>query len=294
MSVASLRLQPLALGAGDYALVGAVYCLASVFCYARQLLLAKSALAKSGLAAVVCNGIGSPVSSRLPWEHQASSIALQQYLPSRQPWRMCDRCIGSNINLDLLHAVRRRHHDLTLWSRSFVDAQEMTSVSPVKSPSVKIMATGVAVLRTRTWDTLSNLHCGRPDVLSARTRAKLGNTSTSPFARFQPFEDRARTGGTIGTVHSTSTNGRHTARICWVLPRHVRIKRGPSVTDCTSSMYCLRSSPDMSKAASKQCGMDQERLRAAQDEVQNSLLHIVYRAACLASHSVGLGRLVWL
>lgn len=153
-----LRLLPLALSAGDYALLGAVYCLASVFCYARQLLLAKSALAKSGLAAVVCNGIGSPVSSRLPWEHQASSIALQQYLPSRQPWRMCDRCIGSNINLDLLHAVRRRHHDLTLWSRSFVDAQEMTSVSPVKSPSVRIMATGVAagVLRTRTiWDKLS-------------------------------------------------------------------------------------------------------------------------------------------
>lgn len=71
---------------------------------------------------------------------------------------MCDRCIGSNINLDLLHAVRRRHHDLTLWSRSFVDAQEMTSVSPVKSPSVRIMATGVAagVLRTRTiWGKLS-------------------------------------------------------------------------------------------------------------------------------------------
>ena len=67
-----LRLLPLALGAGDYALLGAVYCLASVFCYARQLLLAKSALAKSGLAAEVCNGIGSPVSSRLPWEHQAS------------------------------------------------------------------------------------------------------------------------------------------------------------------------------------------------------------------------------
>ena len=47
-----LRLLPLALDAGDYApLLGAVYCLASVFCYARQLLLAKSALAKSGLAA---------------------------------------------------------------------------------------------------------------------------------------------------------------------------------------------------------------------------------------------------
>ena len=173
----------------------------------------------------------------------------------------------------------------------------MTSVSPVKSPSVRIMATGVAAGVSianphHLGQTLSNLHCGRPDVHSART-PKLGNTSTSPLARFQPFEGRARTGGTIGTVHSTSTNGRHTARICWVLPRHVRIKRGPSVTDCTSSMYCLRSSPDMSKAASKQCGMDQERLRAAQDEVQNSLLHIVYRAACLASHSVGLGRL-WL
>lgn len=202
-----LRLLPLALGAGDYALLGAVYCLASVFCYARQLLLAKSALAKSGLAAEVCNGIGSPVSSRLPWEHQASSIALQQYLPSRQPWRMCDRCIGSNINLDLLHAVRRRHRDLTLWSRSFVDAQEMTSVSPVKSPSVRIMGHGdrrrcrCIANPHHLGQTLSNLHCGRPDVLSART-PKLGNTSTSPLARFQPFEGRARTGGTIGTVHS--------------------------------------------------------------------------------------------
>jgi hypothetical protein len=46
-----LRLLPLALDAGDYAFVGAVYYLASVFGYARQLLLARSALAKSGLAA---------------------------------------------------------------------------------------------------------------------------------------------------------------------------------------------------------------------------------------------------
>ena len=95
------------------------------------------------------------------------------------------------------------------------------------------MATGVAVLRTRTWDTLSNLHSGRPDVLSARTRAKLGNTSTSPLARFQPSEGRARTGGTTGTEPSTFTNGRHTARICWA--------RGPSQTrEVQERSFCDR------------------------------------------------------
>lgn len=61
----------------------------------------------------------------------------------------------------------------------------------------------------------------------------------------------------LNLLHSPTAGTRLESVGPGVLPRHVRFKSGPSVTDCTPSMCYLRSSPDISKATSKQCGMDQ-------------------------------------